>query len=81
MTECFIYKSLKKSETYLYILEKSKFEILPDSMLAILGDLEFVMSLDLEKTMKLANADIDKVKFQLAEKAYYLQLPPKIHVS
>lgn len=40
------------------------------------GAPELVMMLPLEKRSHLAFADINKVKVELEEKGYYLQLPP-----
>lgn len=72
----FIYKSLKKADTYIYIEEKDNFQNVPESLLAMLGPLEFVMQLELDENRQLAQADVRQVKQQLKEQGFYLQLPP-----
>ena len=42
------------------------------------GTPQFVMVLKLDERHKLAQADIEKVKAELKEKGYYLQVPPPV---
>jgi uncharacterized protein YcgL (UPF0745 family) len=74
--ECFIYKSLKKADTYLYVPQKDDFDNVPETLRAMLGRMEFVMELELRDDRKLAQADARQVKQQLKEQGFYLQLPP-----
>jgi len=74
--DCVIYKGDKKPGSFLYIEKEDDFERVPEALLAMLGECEIVMSMDLAKYAKLANADIEQVKQSLPEKGYYLQLPP-----
>ena len=78
--QCFIYRSSKKTDTYLYISEEDKLNDLPAGLDKLIGRLEFVMELDLAKIKRLENADIEEVKQLLNEVGFYLQLPPDIHV-
>ncbi|WP_455366709.1 YcgL domain-containing protein [Kaarinaea lacus] len=78
---CSVYKSLKKLDTYLYVEPGHDFKRVPQGLLDMLGKLEFVMEVDLEKRDKLAQADLQQVKAALNEQGYYLQLPPKAYVS
>lgn len=73
---CSIYKSAKRPDTYLYIPFDSKFDELPETLVAMWGEPELVMHLDLEKKDKLALADITEVKSKVSEEGYYLQMPP-----
>ncbi|MBV7387739.1 YcgL domain-containing protein [Pasteurellaceae bacterium TAE3-ERU1] len=75
--QCAIYRACKKEGMYLYLRDKDDFDALPPLLLAQLGRLEFVMSLDLSSRDKLARADIEQVKTQLHEQGFYLQMPPK----
>ncbi len=79
--KCYIYRSEKKADTYLYLLEENQLNQLPEGLDKLLGRLEFVMELDLEKINRLENADIAEVKQRLAEAGFYLQLPQELHVS
>jgi uncharacterized protein YcgL (UPF0745 family) len=79
--QCFIYRSCKKTDTYLYLSEEDKLNELPDGLDKLLGHLEFVMELDLGKIKRLQNADLVEVRQYLEEVGYYLQLPRELHVS
>jgi len=71
-----VYKGSRKGNTYLYIREKNNFEQVPQSLLALLGDLSFVLDVELNSYSKLAQADIQEVLNQLENQGFYLQLPP-----
>ncbi|MDW3095798.1 MAG: YcgL domain-containing protein [Gammaproteobacteria bacterium] len=79
--QCSIYRSEKKMDTYLYIIEENNLNQLPEGLDKLLGRLEFVMELDLEKIKRLENADLDEVKQRLTEAGFYLQLPRDLHIS
>jgi uncharacterized protein YcgL (UPF0745 family) len=76
---CAVYKSVKKPDTYLFVMSGEEFERVPRALLAILGKLEFVMTVNLDKRDKLAQSDPQQVKTALLEQGYYLQLPPKAY--
>jgi len=73
---CAIYKSSKKDETYLYLPNKDDFSAVPDTLMQTFGQPKFVMMLLLKEERKLAQADIEKVRQQIGEQGFYLQLPP-----
>ena len=79
--QCAVYKSNKKMDTYLFVEKEAEFERVPDSLLKMLGELEFVMSVDLDERDKLAQADPQQVKESLIEQGYFLQLPPSAYIS
>jgi uncharacterized protein YcgL (UPF0745 family) len=76
--QCFIYKSLKKSELYLYLEKKDDFTKVPEALLKSFGKVEFVMDLELSSDRKLAREDINKVLASLKEKGFFVQIPPTI---
>ena len=78
--KCFIYRGTKKAETYIYLPNKDQFDHLPRNLLALLGQLEFAMELDLIAVKQLANADLEQVKTKITQEGYYLQLPPEQHI-
>ena len=78
---CYIYRSAKKIDTYLYLPTKDKLENLPEGLDKLLGRLDFVMQLDLDKITKLENADIKEVKKRLLKDEFYLQLPREQHIE
>lgn len=73
---CFIYKSQKKAELYLYLAKKDNFSVLPDLLLKNIGSPIFVMQLELSPDRKLAREDAKKVIAQVNEKGYFIQMPP-----
>ncbi len=76
--QCFIYKSLKKSELYLYVEKKDDFSKIPETLLNSFGRLEFVMDLELLADLKLAREDVNKVLASLNDKGFFVQMPPTI---
>ena len=73
---CAIYKSLKKEQTYLYLRRKHEFTSLPPSLTQVFGKPQFVTMIKLTPERRLANANTEKVLSELADKGFYLQLPP-----
>jgi uncharacterized protein YcgL (UPF0745 family) len=76
---CAIYKGKKRPDDYLYIEAEDDFSRIPQALLDIMGELQFVISLELSADRKLAQADVTQVMQLLSEQGYYLQIPPKIH--
>jgi len=74
-----VYKGLRKGNTYLYIPVKDNFDRVPDALLGLLGKLELVLDLDLTEGRRLAQVDVNEVMHQLDTDGYYLQLPPGDH--
>ena len=73
-----VYKSLRKADTYVYLRERDAFALLPEPVAAPLGQLQWVLDLDLDRTVKLARTDIDVVRRNLAERGFHLQVPPTL---
>jgi uncharacterized protein YcgL (UPF0745 family) len=71
----FVYKSLRKPDTYLYLRERDAFALLPEAVRAPLGELAFVMELALTPERKLARADAELVRNNLATRGFHLQFP------
>ncbi|MDO6694681.1 YcgL domain-containing protein [Aliiglaciecola sp. 3_MG-2023] len=72
----YVYKSNKKQQTYLYVLQKDNFDDVPKPLMETFGPPSFVMILALQKRQKLAQVDIHKLTTELNSKGFYLQLPP-----
>lgn len=75
-TTCYVYKSLRRRDTYVYLREQGDFSVLPQDLAATLGDLVFVLQLELTPERKLARELAPVVLEHLAERGYHLQLPP-----
>ncbi|MFC3094967.1 YcgL domain-containing protein [Alteromonas sediminis] len=77
MKYCAIYKTAKKDGLYLYVPEKGKFDSVPDTLMAQIGQPKLVMMLPLDNDKSLASVDKQTLIDQLNEKGFYLQLPPQ----
>ena len=75
---CFIYKSLKKNELYVYLNKKDDFSSIPEQLFKSLGRLEFVMELELTPQRRLARENAVKVMAALENKGFHLQMPPTL---
>ncbi len=73
---CTIYKSARKAQTYLFINKRDDFSEVPEALMKTFGTPQLVTIINLATKEKLAMADIDKVKANLKEQGFYLQLPP-----
>jgi uncharacterized protein YcgL (UPF0745 family) len=71
---CHIYRSNQKLDTYLYLLDKDDFSIIPPELLRVFGQPEFSFSFDLTEERKLAKEDTAEVLENLAQQGYHLQL-------
>jgi uncharacterized protein YcgL (UPF0745 family) len=74
--QCYIYKSLKKDELYLYLDKKDDFSAVPDSLMQSFGRLSFVMALELTPERKLARENSEKVIESLKNQGFFVQMPP-----
>jgi uncharacterized protein YcgL (UPF0745 family) len=72
---CFVYKSLKKADTYVYLARRDDVAALPAPLRATLGELSFVLEVELTAERKLAREDAGVVRSNLASRGFHLQLP------
>ena len=78
---CHIYRSSRKIDTYLYLVEKDDFSIIPEGLLTVFGEPEFSFSFDLKANRKLARENTEEVLKNLDEQGYHLQLQKDILVE
>ena len=76
MMLCAVYKSSKKSETYLYVPGRDDFSKVPEALLKTFGKPVFMMIMPLKKDRVMARVQIDKLRTNLKINGFYLQLPP-----
>ncbi|MCC7280146.1 MAG: YcgL domain-containing protein [Chromatiaceae bacterium] len=75
---CWIYKSPRKEEMYLYLATQEGFAALPPALLEHFGPPVFVMELALHPERRLAREDVVKVMANLDTQGFHLQMPPEI---
>jgi uncharacterized protein YcgL (UPF0745 family) len=78
---CHIYRSNRKLDTYLYLVDKDDFSIIPEDLLRIFGPPEFSFSFDLTGERELAREDAGEVLENLENQGYHLQLQDDILVE
>lgn len=71
-----IYKSQRRPDTYVYLRERDGFQHLPDSLRERLGELVWVLELDITPDRRLARENSQQVIANLDRHGYHLQLPP-----
>jgi uncharacterized protein YcgL (UPF0745 family) len=73
---CAIYKSPKKAQTYLFVKTRDDFSTVPAALMKTFGTPILVTLINLATKQKLGMADLERVKTNLIEQGFYLQLPP-----
>ncbi|MFP3350164.1 YcgL domain-containing protein [Pseudoalteromonas sp. SIMBA_153] len=71
-----VYKSKKKTDTFLFIEKRDDFSKVPEPLMAMFGQPQYVMIINLAKRTQLGVADLDTLKQSLSDQGYYLQIPP-----
>lgn len=74
---CDVFKSSRKSDTYLYLPMGSDFDELPEALVSHFGTPNKIMTINLNKRDQLARISVEELKQHLADPGYYLQLPPQ----
>jgi uncharacterized protein YcgL (UPF0745 family) len=75
--QCFVYASLRKNDSYLWLAQRDAFGVLPESLVLLLGELRFVMEVQLEEQRRLPIEDTEQVLEHLRTQGWHLQLPPQ----
>jgi hypothetical protein len=73
---CQVFKSPRKEEMYLYVDKARGLVDVPEVLMTQFGEPQAVMTLVLDPQRKLARADTAEVLADIAEKGFYLQMPP-----
>ncbi|RLA49415.1 MAG: hypothetical protein DRR04_00535 [Gammaproteobacteria bacterium] len=73
---CQVFKSPRKQEMYLYVAKARGLVDVPEVLMTQFGEPEAVMTLLLDPQSKLARANIAEVLADIADKGFYLQMPP-----
>jgi len=78
---CWVYRSPRKQEMYLYLDIEDDFSRVPDELLRRFGEPAKIMQLSLHTERKLAREDVVKVMENLRTQGFHLQMPPKLWVD
>ena len=74
--QAYVYKSRRKSDTFVYLREREGFGLIPEPLRASLGPLDFVLEVALTPERRLARVDAQVVRSNLAARGFHLQFPP-----
>ena len=74
--QCYVYRSRRKQQTYLFLPKLDDFSQVPASLLKLFGDAEFSFEFELYAEKKMILAEASEVKRNIQENGFYLQLPP-----
>jgi uncharacterized protein YcgL (UPF0745 family) len=74
--QAYVYKSRRKSDTYVYLREREGFGLIPEPLRSSLGALDFVLEVVLTPDRKLAREDAAVVRTNLVARGFHLQFPP-----
>lgn len=77
----FVYKSLKRADTYVYLAARDDFTRLPEPLRKQLGALQFVLETTLAPDRKLAREDVAVVRENLVLHGFHLQFPPAVDLD
>jgi len=71
----YIYRSEKKADCYIFITSSVDNFDLPKEVSKVVGELHFVMELEITNETKLALSDSSKVLKDLENQGFYIQMP------
>ena len=74
--QVYIYKSHRQNGTFLYLPIKDNFDVIPQKLLKLLGELSFSFEFTLTQNRKLIQTDAKTVLSHISEAGYYVQLAP-----
>ena len=74
--QCYVYRSRRKQQTYLFLPQRDDFSQVPASLLKLFGEAEFSFEFELSSERKMVLAEASEVKRNIQENGFYLQLPP-----
>ena len=72
----YVYKSLKKADTYVYLSARDDFARLPEPLRLQMGALQFVLDVALTPERRLGLEDAAVVRENLATRGFHVQFPP-----
>ncbi|MGV6858329.1 MAG: YcgL domain-containing protein [bacterium] len=75
--QCFVYRSSRKPDMYIYMKEKDCFDDIPEALMTAFGTPEFALEFELTPERKLAREDAEQVLKNIHENGFHLQMPPE----
>ncbi|MDC9728398.1 MAG: YcgL domain-containing protein [Methyloprofundus sp.] len=76
--QCFIYRSNKKSELYVYLAKQDDFSTIPADLFKSIGQPEYVMELEITPDRQLARENAVDILKGIEDNGFYIQMPPTV---
>lgn len=76
--QAYVYKSQRKTDTYVYLAARDDFQRIPEFLRTPLGELAFVLEVALTPERKLARENAASVRQNLVSQGFHIQFPPQI---
>jgi len=74
---CYVYASMQKADTYLWLAHRDALDVLPPSLALLLGELRFVLEVELSGERRLPQEDARLVLEHLQTVGWHVQVPPQ----
>ncbi len=78
---CYVYASLRKVDSYLWLARRDAFDLLPADLVSLLGQMRLALEVDLDEDRRLPREDPRQVLANLRDRGWHLQLPPKDNLA
>jgi len=75
--QCYVYVSSRKPDTYLWLSRRDDLAALPESLVLMLGDLTYVLEVELSGQRQLPHENPQQILEHLRTQGWHLQLPPQ----
>jgi uncharacterized protein YcgL (UPF0745 family) len=74
--QCFVYASTRQPGNYIWLAARDEFGVVPESLARLLGELRFVLEVQLDAQRRLPLEHAEVVLEHLRGQRWHLQLPP-----
>lgn len=78
---CFVYKSQRRADTFVYLAARDDFEKIPAPLRGSLGALQFVVEFDFGPQRRLAQHDAAVVRNNLLNQGVHIQFPADLTLT
>lgn len=73
--QCFVYRSPRRENTFLYLKDKDDFSVIPDALIRVFGQPEYSFEFELSKDRKMVKENPEEVITNLKDRGFHLQMP------
>lgn len=74
---CYVYRSPRKKEAFLFLSQRDDFSDLPPALLEVFGQPEFSFAFELSSERSLVRENSAEVMENIDTRGFHLQMPPE----